>query len=111
MKILKGASGVRLYDAISNDQVYSFSVRRYLDKDLKLGKHATATVSSDEKILLAWDDTGAEASSSWGKLDLGSGLMERLGSQAGVLFPVIAETQPIAVPPVPCFFISLLNCE
>jgi hypothetical protein len=86
-----------LYYAISNDHGNSFSSRKYLDKDSKLGKHAAATTSSDGKILLAWDDTGAEGSSNWGKLDLQTGSMERLGSQAGILFPVIAATQPVSV--------------
>jgi hypothetical protein len=86
-----------LYYAISNDHGNSFSPRKALDKHLKLGKHVAATVSSDGRVLLAWDDTGAEQISCWGSLDLTRGLVRKFGSQVGVLFPVIAASQPLAV--------------
>jgi hypothetical protein len=77
-----------LYYALSTDRGASFSRRRLLDPDQKLGKHASAVSGTDDKILVTWDDSSGKPLTTWGSLDPRTGLLEKLGSSADVTYPV-----------------------
>ena len=83
-----GGSRPGLYYARSTGGGASFSRRRLLDPDQKLGKHASAVAAANGKVLVTWDDSTEKPLTSWGTLDPGTGSLQKLGSSADVTYPV-----------------------
>jgi hypothetical protein len=86
-----------LYYASSNDHGVSFSPRRLLSPNQKMGKHSQAAMISQSRMLVAWDDVANTTLSRWGLLDLKDLRLQELGSQEGVSFPVVAISQQAAL--------------
>jgi BNR repeat-like domain len=81
-----------LYYAFSTDGGQTFSRRRLLDPAQKLGKHASAAGWLNGKIVVTWDDVTDKPLTAWGTLDPHSGLLQKLGSDDDVTYPVGAAT-------------------
>jgi BNR repeat-like domain len=79
-----------LYYASSTDHGTSFSPRRLLSPNQKLGKHSQAAVVSQGKILVAWDDVADATVTLWGLLHLKDLRLQELGWQGGASYPVVA---------------------
>ncbi len=86
-----------LYYASSADHGVSFSPRRLLDPNQKLGKHAQTVVVSQGRMLVAWDDVADTTLTRWGLLDLKDLRLQELGSQEGASFPVVAISKRTAL--------------
>jgi hypothetical protein len=86
-----------LYYASSADHGVSFSSRRLLDPNQKLGKHAQTVVVSQGRMLVAWDDVADTTLTRWGLLDLKNLRLQELGSKEGVSFPVVAVSKQTAL--------------
>jgi hypothetical protein len=86
-----------LYYASSAGRETSFSPRRLLDPNQKLGKHAQIAVVSQSKMLVAWDDLADATVTRWGLLDLTDLRLQELGSKEGASFPVVAISQQTAL--------------
>jgi hypothetical protein len=86
-----------LYYASSADQGASFSPRRLLSENQKLGKHSQTTTVSQGKVLVAWDDVAGTTLTRWGLLDLKELKLQELGSQEGASFPVVAISNKTAL--------------
>ena len=85
-----GGDRAGLYYASSTDHGVSFSRRRLLDADQKLGKHAQASACTNGEILVAWDDSAEKPLVQWGTLDQTSGLLRKRGLRTEATYPVIA---------------------
>jgi hypothetical protein len=79
-----------LYYASSADHGTSFSPRRLLSPNQKLGKHSQAAMISQGRMLVVWDDVADTTLTRWGLLDLKDLRLQELGSQEGASFPVVA---------------------
>ncbi len=86
-----------LYYATSTDQGETFSSRKLLDRQQKLGKHVHSTGGADGKIIVAWDDTAVKTFSVSGILDGPQGLVQKGEQRAGVTYPVVAANRQAAV--------------
>ena len=88
-----GGDRAGLYYTFSSDHGVSFSSRRLLDADQKLGKHAQAVARADGEIVVAWDDSGEKPFTQWGTLNQQSGLLRKRGVRTEVIYPVIAANK------------------
>ena len=86
-----------LYYASSADHGTSFSPRRLLSPNQKLGKHSQATMIAQGRMLVAWDDVADTTLTRWGVLDLKDLRLQELGSQEGASFPVVAISEQTAL--------------
>jgi len=86
-----------LYYARSGDHGLSFSPRRLLDPNQKLGKHAQTALISQGRMLVAWDDVAAPTLTRWGILNVEDLQLQELGSQEGASFPVVAVNKQTAL--------------
>jgi len=86
-----------LYYASSATREVSFSPRRLLDPNQKLGKHAQTAVVSQDQRLVAWDDLAEATVTRWGLLDLRDLRFQEMGSKEGVSFPVVAISRQTAL--------------
>jgi BNR repeat-like domain len=86
-----------LYYATSTDNGKTFSTRRLLDPQQKLGKRAQTTGLAGGGIFVAWDDTDEKMFSAWGVLDIQKGLLRKSERREGVAYPVVATNGRIAV--------------
>ena len=86
-----------LYHAASVDHGASFSPRRLLSPNQKLGKHSQTAMVSQGRVLVAWDDLAETTLTRWGLLDLKEMKLQELGSQAGASFPVVAISKQTAL--------------
>ena len=86
-----------LYYASSVDHGTSFSPRRLLSPNQKLGKHSQTAIVSQGKVLVAWDDVAGTTLTRWGLLDLKELKLQELGSQEGASFPVVAISKQTAL--------------
>ena len=86
-----------LYYATSTDNGKTFSPRRLLDPQQKLGKRAHTAGLADGSVFVAWDDIDGKTFSSWGVLDMQKGLLRKSERQEGVAYPVAATNGRIAV--------------
>ncbi len=90
-----------LYYATSTDSGKTFSPRRLLDPEQKIGKRAHAASLADGSVFVAWDDADGKTFSAWGVLDTQKGspkeLQRRSSRQEGVAYPVAATNGRIAV--------------
>jgi len=86
-----------LYYASSADHGTSFSPRRLLSPNQKLGKHSQAAMISQSRMLVAWDDMADTTLTRWGLLDLKGLRLRELGSQEGASFPVVAISKQTAL--------------
>lgn len=84
-----GAERPGLYFATSTDQGTTWSARRLLDPERKLGKHAHA-VSAGNRVLVAWDDLGEPRLTAWGFLDFQHGAVRKIASRQGMIYPTVA---------------------
>jgi hypothetical protein len=81
-----------LYFATSTDQGTTWSARRLLDPERKLGKHAHA-VPAGNRILVAWDDLGESKLTAWGVIDFERSVVRRIASRPGIIYPTVATNQ------------------
>jgi len=79
-----------LYYAHSANHGVSFSPRRLLDADQKLGKHAQLVSQAEDKVVVAWDDLAGKSFLSWGVLDFGTGSLQKIGTYDTASYPVVA---------------------
>jgi len=86
-----------LYYASSSDHGTSFSPRRLLSPNQKLGKHSQAAMISKGRLLVVWDDMADTTLTRWGLLDLKDLRLQELGSQEGASFPVVAISKQTAL--------------
>jgi len=86
-----------LYYATSNNHGGSFSPRRMLDPDQRIGKHATLTSIPGGKTFVVWDDSASQLVTRWGVLDPRQGTLTRLGQKEGVSYPVTASGHKVVV--------------
>ena len=86
-----------LYHASSADHGVSFSPRRLLSPNQKLGKHSQTAMVSHGRVLVAWDDVADTTLTRWGLLDLKELKLHELGSQEGASFPVVAISKQTAL--------------
>jgi BNR repeat-like domain len=86
-----------LYYASSSDHGTSFSPRRLLSPNQKLGKHSQAAMIAHRRMLVAWDDVADTTLTRWGLLDLNDLRLQDLGSQEGASFPVVAISKQTAL--------------
>ncbi len=86
-----------LYHASSADHGASFSPRRLLSPNQKLGKHSQTAMVSQGRVLVAWDDLADTTLTRWGLLDLKELKLQELGSQEGASFPVVAISKQTAL--------------
>ncbi|HEV8484408.1 MAG TPA: sialidase family protein [Blastocatellia bacterium] len=92
-----GGDRAGLYYASSSDLGVSFSKRRLLDSDQKLGKHAQAVAHADGQIIVAWDDSGDKPLTQWGTLNEESGLLRKRGVRSEAIYPVVAASKDVMV--------------
>lgn len=85
-----------LYYASSGDHGFSYSPRRMLDPDQKLGKHAQA-IAQNGKILVAWDDQLGGPVTFFGVLDPRSGLQRRSRAHERLSYPTLAANDAFAI--------------
>lgn len=86
-----------LYYAYSADHGASFSPRRLLSPNQKLGKHSQSAIVTQGRMLVAWDDVADTTRTRWGVLDLKHLQLQELGSQEGASFPVVAISKQTAL--------------
>jgi hypothetical protein len=90
-----------LYYATSTDNGKTFTPRRLLDPEQKIGKRAHTASAADGSIFVAWDDMDGKAFSAWGVLvmqkDAQKGLLRKSERHEGVAYPVVATNGKIAV--------------
>jgi len=86
-----------LYYASSRDHGISFSPRRLLSVNQKLGKHAQAATISRDRMVVAWDDVSDTTLTRWGLLDLRDLQLHEVGSKEGASFPVVAVSKQTAL--------------
>ena len=86
-----------LYYAVSRDAGRTFTPRRPLIDEQRIGKHSHAVPLVGGRTLFTWDDAGdnGQTVTFWGILDQrrdrqGASRPMVIGSQAGVSFPVVA---------------------
>jgi hypothetical protein len=85
-----------LYYAESGDHGSTYSPRKLLDPDQKLGKHAQAA-SQDGRILVAWDDQMEGPVTFFGVLDPSRGLKRRSLAHARLSYPTLAANKGFAI--------------
>jgi hypothetical protein len=86
-----------LYYALSADHGVSFSPRRLLSPNQKMGKHSQTAVITQDRMLVAWDDVADTTLTRWGLLDLKELRLQELGVQEGASFPVVAISRQTAL--------------
>jgi hypothetical protein len=86
-----------LYYAASIDSGKTFTPRRLLDPQQRMGKRAHTAGFADGRVFVAWDDTDGKTFSVWGVLDSQKGLLRRSSRHEGVAYPVVATNARIAV--------------
>jgi len=86
-----------LYYAMSDDRGQSYSPRRLLDPDQKLGKHAQTIAQADGTILVAWDDNNEGPVTFFGILDPRTGLKRRSLARERLSYPTLAANKEVAV--------------
>lgn len=86
-----------LYYATSGDHGSSYSPRKLLDPDQRLGKHAQAVARPDGKILVAWDDQLEGPVTFFGALDPSTGLKRRTLARERLSYPTLAANKDIAI--------------
>jgi len=86
-----------LYFATSADHGKSFSPRRLLDSEQRIGKHAHAVRLSAGKMLVTWDDSADKSFSVWGVLDAKKGLLRKSDRRDGLLYPIVAINNHVVV--------------
>jgi hypothetical protein len=84
-----------LYFSVSLDGGMTWSARRLLDPDQRLGKHAQA-VAAGRRILIAWDDVGDTKLTAWGLLDPRRGTLDKIAAREGISFPTVAASGRLA---------------
>jgi hypothetical protein len=94
---LGGGDRPGLYYANSTDHGQTFSARRLLDPDQRLGKHTASSALSDGRVFVAWDDAAEKTFSAWGVLDPRNGRLSKSKPQEGVAYPVSASNGAVAV--------------
>ncbi len=85
-----------LYYAFSSDRGQSFSPRRFLDPDQKMGKHAQLTVRGDGKFLVAWSDAGQKTVTR-GTLDIKTGALQKSEPHESSAYPVVAANGQVVL--------------
>lgn len=86
-----------LYYATSSDHGATFSERRLLDPEQKLGKHAQAVARPDGKLFVVWDDMDRKPVTAWGVLDRRDGSLKKSSAHEGVSYPTVAVNNSVAV--------------
>jgi len=86
-----------LYYASSGDHGSSYSPRKLLDPDQKLGKHAQAVAQPDGQLLVAWDDQLEGPVTFFGVLDPRTGLTRRSRAHERLSYPTLAANKAIAI--------------
>lgn len=86
-----------LYYATSGDHGSSYSPRKLLDPDQRLGKHAQAVAQPDGKILVAWDDQREGPVTFFGVLDPRTGLKRRSPAHERLSYPTLAANNELAI--------------
>ncbi|MEK6299102.1 MAG: sialidase family protein [Acidobacteriota bacterium] len=86
-----------LYYSTSGDHGASYSPRKLLDPDQRLGKHAQAVAQPGGKILVAWDDQLDGPVTFFGVLDPRTGLKRRSPAHARLSFPTLAANKEFAI--------------
>jgi hypothetical protein len=86
-----------LYFTSSGDSGRSFSPRKLLDENQRLGKHAQAVSSAAGQILVAWDDFGEGVKGIAGTLDVKGSVFARLLSEPNLSYPTLAANSNVAI--------------
>ena len=86
-----------LYYATSGDHGSSYSPRKLLDPNQKMGKHAQAVAQQDGKILVAWDDQREGPVTFFGVLDPRTGLTRRSPAHERLSYPTLAANKDVAI--------------
>jgi hypothetical protein len=86
-----------LYYAMSEDRGQSYSARRLLDPDQRLGKHAQVVAHIDGTILVAWDDNNEGPVTFFGILEPRTGLKRRSVARERLSYPTLAANKNVAV--------------
>jgi hypothetical protein len=86
-----------LYYTTSTDHGATYSARKLLDPDQKMGKHAQAVALGDGNILVAWDDWAQKPVSLWGVLSPKAGLLRKSAARENVSYPVAAISNGITL--------------
>jgi hypothetical protein len=86
-----------LYYAMSADHGGSYSLRKPLDADQRMGKHAQAVARGDNNLLVVWDDWAQKTVSLWGILDPKTGLIQKGTARENISYPVAAVSNGIAL--------------
>ncbi|MEK6285762.1 MAG: sialidase family protein [Acidobacteriota bacterium] len=84
-----------LYYVTSTDHGATYSTRKWLDADQKVGKHAQAIACSGG-VFVAWDDE-AQKSTSWGLLDPQKGMLQKSAPFADASYPTVAASNDTVV--------------
>lgn len=92
-----GSEKPGLYYATSEDNGESYSPRKLLDPNQKLGKRAQSIAQADGSILVAWDDTQEGPVTFFGVLDPRSGLRRRSVAHVRLSYPTLAANKNVAV--------------
>jgi hypothetical protein len=86
-----------LYFATSTDHGRTFSPRRLLDPEQRLGKHAQIVRLGDGKAFVVWDDSAEKSFTTCGVLDPQTGRLRKGAPRDGLLYPTVAANGRIAV--------------
>jgi hypothetical protein len=85
-----GAGRPGLYYATSADRGKTFSPRKVLDPQQKMGKHAHTALRPNGDVTVVWDDSTDKPYTAWGILDKTSGALLKGGERTGVNYPTVA---------------------
>lgn len=94
---LGGGARPGLYYATSTDHGRTFSPRRLLDPEQRLGKHAQMVSIGEGRAFVAWDDSAAKSFTTSGILDIQTGKLHKGGLHEGLLYPTVALKGQVAV--------------
>jgi hypothetical protein len=86
-----------LYYVSSSNGGKSFSERKLLDPNQKMGKHAQAATRPDGKLFVAWDDMAQKHATAWGILDPLTGALRKIEAREGVSYPTVARNNRVAL--------------
>ena len=86
-----------LYYASSGDHGSSYSPRKLLDPEQRLGKHAQAISQPNGMILVAWDDQLEGPVTFFGVLDPLTGLKRRSPPHPRLSYPTLAANKQFAI--------------
>ena len=92
-----GADKPGLYYATSSDHGTSYTSRRWLDQQQRIGKHTHTAAAQNGRVFAVWDDAGEQTFSAWSMLDEQSSALRPAGRQAGVSYPVVAVNSRLAL--------------